>query len=369
MPIFDQGYQHWHGKLSGQAARWWPITRHGVVVGLRNRWLRWVVLSAIWPPIALAFFLTIWGLFEQKSSFLTPLLFFFQNLPEELKAGPRGYRTTIWTLAFRQFFEIQLFFPMILVLLVGPDLISQDLRFNAIPLYLSRPVRRFEYFLGKLGVIAAYLAAVTVVPVLVAFAVGYGFSLDPMVVVDTARVLAASLAFGAIVVISAGLLMLAFSSLSRNSRYVGALWLGFWSISSVAAGVLEGTVGAEWCPLVSYTNNLNRVRDALLDAGTAWDRLTSLSEVGPREFRGPMGMGPFGPGRRGFRSGPAPPAPDSEGLPTAEESVPPADRRRPRSPWAPPTYPWQWSAGVLAGLAAASLLILATRVRGLDRLR
>jgi ABC-2 type transport system permease protein len=358
MPIFDQGYQHWRGKLSGQATRWWPIIRHGTVVGLRNRWLRWVMLGAIWPPIALAFFLAIWGLFEQKSSFIAPLLMFFQNLPEELKAGPRGYRTIIWTLAFRQFFDIQLFFPMILVLLVGPDLISQDLRFNAIPLYLSRPVRRFEYFLGKLGVIAAYLAAVIVVPVLVGFAAGYAFSLDPRVVVDTARILAASLAFGVIVVVSAGLLMLAFSSLTRNSRYVGAMWVGFWLISSVAAGVLETTVGAEWCPLVSYTNNLNRVRDALLDAGTAWDRLTSLSEVGPRRLPGGMGMGPFGPGRRGAPSAPVPPEPDDAEL-----------APRSRSSWAPPTYPWRWSAGVLAGLAGASLLVLTTRIRGLDRLR
>jgi ABC-2 type transport system permease protein len=368
MPIFDQGYQHWHGKLSGQAARWWPITRHGVVVGLRNRWLRYVMLSAIALPIALAFFLTIWGLFEQKSSFLTPLLIFLQNLPEELKAGPRGFRTTIWTLAFRQFFDIQLIFPMILVLLVGPDLISQDLRFNAMPLYLSRPVRRFEYFLGKLGVIAAYLSAVMVVPVLVAFAAGYAFSLDPKVVVDTARVLAASLAYGAIVVVSAGLLMLAFSSLSRNSRYVGILWLGFWLISSVAASVLEGTVGAEWCPVVSYTNNLNRIRDALLDAGTAWDRLTSLSEVGPRDFRGGMGMGPFGPGRRGARNVRVPP-PDSGERPVEEDFASRPVAPRSRASWAPATYPWQWSAGVLAGLAAASLLILTTRIRGLDRLR
>ena len=256
---------------------------------------------------------------------------------------------------------------MILVMLVGPDLISQDLRFNAIPLYLSRPVRRFEYFLGKLGVIAAFLSAVIIGPVLLAFAVGYAFSLDPWVVLDTARVLAASVAFGAIVVVSAGLLMLAFSSLSRNSRYVGALWLGFWAISSVAAGVLEGTVGAEWCPLVSYTRNLNRIRDALLDAGTAWDRVASLGEVGQREIRGAMPIGPFGPGRRARRDRMAPPVPPPP--PTAEELAAGPSRRPPRSPFAPADYPWQWSAGVLAGLAAASVLVLATRVRGLDRLR
>lgn len=364
MPIFDQGYQHWHGRLSGQAARWLPIARHGVAVGWGNRWLRRAALAALGPPLLLAGFLCLWGLFEQKSTFLNPFLFFLQNLPEELREGARGYRTTIWTLAFRQFFDVQLFFPMILVLLAGPDLISQDLRFNAIPLYLSRPVRRFEYFLGKLGVIAAFLSAVTLGPVLLAFAFGYAFSLDPRVVVDTARVLAASLAYSAIVVVSAGLLMLALSSLSRNSRYVGAMWVGFWFISSIASGVLQETVRAEWCPLVSYTNNLNRIRDALLDAGTAWDRLTSLTQVSPRDLRGPVNIGPFGPGRRRGRSGQGPPAPPRP--PDAEGFGSRADRR---SPWAPATYPWQWSAGVLAGLAVASLLVLTTRVRGLDRLR
>src|SRR5262249_25475446 len=167
MPIFDQGYQHWHGHLSGQAVRWLPITRRGVAVGFGNRWLRMAMLGALGPALLLAIFLVIWGLFEQKSSFLTPFLMFLQNLPEELREGPRGYRTTIWTLAFRQFFEIQLFFPMLLVLLVGPDLISQDLRFNAIPLYLSRPVRRFENFLRKLRGIAPFLVCGTIRPLLV----------------------------------------------------------------------------------------------------------------------------------------------------------------------------------------------------------
>ena len=152
MPIFDQGYQHWHGKLSGQAARW--LADHpawGRSSSSRTSGSAGSSSSPSGRRCLLVAFLVVWGLFEQKSAFLTPFLIFIQNLPEELRAGPRGFRTTIWTLAFRQFFDIQLFFPMILVLLVGPDLISQDLRFNAIPLYLSRPVRRFEYFLGKLG--------------------------------------------------------------------------------------------------------------------------------------------------------------------------------------------------------------------------
>ncbi len=344
MPIFDQGYQHWDGRLSGQSTRWIAIAARGISVAMDNRWTRLTVLSALGPPLLLALFLVFWGLFEQKSTFLTPFMIFLDNLPEELKAGPRGFRRTIWTLAFRQLFEVQLVFPMILTLLVGPDLISQDLRFNAIPLYLSRPVRRFEYFLGKLGVVAAYLAAVTIGPVLLAFTVGYAFSLDLHIVIDTARVLAGSLAFGVIVTASAGLLMLAFSSLSRNSRYVAAMWLGFWFVSSIASGVLQSTVDADWCPLVSYRTNLDRIRDALLDSETSWDRMTSLGQVSPRS----LPMRPFQP-RRHHR---------------ADDNDPAR-----RSPWAPRTYPWEWSAAVLIGLAVASLLVLTTRVRGLDRLR
>jgi ABC-2 type transport system permease protein len=366
MPIFDQGYQHWHGPLSGQARRWLPITRHGVLVQLGNRWVRWVILAACGPPLLLSCFLVLWGLFEQRSLLLTPFLMFMRDLPAELQAGPRGYRTPLWTLAFRQFFEVQLFFPMILVLMVGPDLISQDLRFNAIPLYLSRPVRRFEYFLGKLGVIAVYLATVTIVPVLLAFALGYGFSLDPTVIRDTLRVLFGSLAFSAIVVVSAGLLMLAFSSLSRNSRYVMALWLGFWIVSNLSAGVLSATVRADWCPLVSYTNNLNRLRDALLDAETAWDQVTNLFDTGRRQAGQAVSIGPFGPGRRRFptQGAPSPPAP-----PAAPGGSTSTRDQTSRSPFAPRTYPWQWSAGVLAGLAAFSLAVLTMQVRSLDRLR
>ncbi|MGP0067951.1 MAG: ABC transporter permease [Isosphaeraceae bacterium] len=368
MPIFDQGYQHWHGKLSGPSGRWMPITRHGVEVQLKSRWVRIILAVACLPAAVLACLLALWGLFEQQSEFLTPFLFLFQNLPEEVKAGPKGFRAPLWTLAFRQFLDIQLPIAMILVLLVGPDLISQDLRFNAIPLYLSRPLRRFEYFLGKLGVIGAFLAAVTIVPALVAFVLGYSFSLDPTVVRDTGRLFLASMAFGAIVVVSAGLLMLALSSLSRNSRYVGAMWLGLWLVGNMTAGVLERTVRADWCPLVSYTGNLRRVRDALFDAETSWDKVTNVFQAGSRAGQNLI-MGPFGPGRGPrFRKG----APDSRSpfgpqrQSDRERRV--QDRLR-RSSLAPETYPWEWSAGVLAGLAAVSVGVLTTRIRSLDRLR
>ena len=131
---------------------------------------------------------------------------------------------------------------LIVVLLVGPSLISRDLRFNALPLYFSRPLRRIDYFVGKLGVIVYFLGLVLIVPSLIAYILGLLFSLDITIVRDTFRLLLACVGYGVVMSLSAGLLILALSSLSRNSRYVGLFWLAAWFVSSIVGTVLEGVI-------------------------------------------------------------------------------------------------------------------------------
>jgi ABC-2 type transport system permease protein len=196
-------------------------------------------------------------------------------------------------------------------------------------------------------VIAAYLLAVTLVPAVLAYVVGLAFSLDPMMIRDTWRVLAASVAFSLVVTLSAGLLMLAFSSLSRNSRQVSAMWLGLWLVGGAASGVLMQP-GRAWPPLLSYTANLSRVRDALFDVDHEWERVGELFKAGERTIRSASGFGPLGMRRRGRLAPPPPPGSRS----SRSESL----------------APWTWSAGVLATLGLASVVALSTRVRSLDRL-
>src|SRR5437879_1322472 len=198
MPIFDQGYQHWHGKLSGHAWRWLTITRHGVRAQMKSKLLRIVMLLALLPAAVLAFAMVVWGMLEQKSDLIMPLVGFFQ-LPQEVLAGPRAFRVAFWTIAYERFFFVEVYFSMILVLLVGPSLISQDLRFNAIPLYFSRPLNRFDYFVGKLGVIGVFLGAVAILPAVVAYVLGISFSPELGVVTDTLRILGAGILYGLVV--------------------------------------------------------------------------------------------------------------------------------------------------------------------------
>ncbi len=352
MPIFDQGYQHWQGAISGHALRWLAITRQGVRQQLQRRRTKWLVAVSFVPALMLAAFLVLWGLLEQNSSLLQPIMFLVQGLPEEIRSGPKAYRSAVWTFAFSLFFDFETFFAMLLVLSVGPDLVSQDLRFNAIPLYLSRPIRRVDYYFGKLGVIAFFLAAVAIAPAVAAYILGLAFSFDPGVLRDTWRLLLGSIAYGVVVVASAGTLMLAISSLSRNSRLVGATWVGLWVMSNVTAGVLITSVKQEWCPLFSYTTNLDKLRDELLDMAPARQKFLDLWQSGraaAQEVARPRI--PFLRNRRR----PPPPPPDQ-----APPFLMTPEHLR---------YPWTWSAGVLGGLFVLSAWTLSTRVKSLDRLK
>jgi ABC-2 type transport system permease protein len=354
MPIFDQGYQHWSGTLSGHAWRWLAITRRGVKTALQTRWVRLALLLAWIPALLLAFVLCLWGLFERQSALVEmfkPMLTQVFGMP--IASGPRDYRVEIWTLCFHYFLAWELWFSMVLVLMVGPNLISQDLRYNALPLYFSRPLRRIDYFFGKLGVIVALLAAVIIVPSILAYVLGLLFSLDITILRDTSKVLLGAVLYGLVIAVSAGTLMLALSSLSRNSRYVAMFWIGVWILSSTVSVVLMSVeherrmsesganwqawgneeylqkeiraAKSDWRPLVSYTSNLSRVGERLLGTNAAWERLGEL----------------------------APPAQRSTFLLQLMGNQ----------------YPWYWSAGVLVALFLLSIAILNFSIKSLDRLR
>ncbi len=216
---------------------------------------------------------------EQSPTF--QMIFRILQLPEEVKAGPKAYRSVYWTMAFHVFFGVELFFSMLLTLMVGPNLISQDLRYNAIPLYFSRPVRRFDYFFGKLGVIATFIAAVSIAPAVAAYLLGVAFSFDTNVVGDTGRILLASIGYGAVVCVSAGTLMLAISSLSRNSRMVGAFWVGLWVIGPVAGQILSEVGPPRLVPARPRSRpTCSRLREAMLDTPAARSKLFDLLDVG-----------------------------------------------------------------------------------------
>jgi ABC-2 type transport system permease protein len=70
---------------------------------------------------------------------------------------------------FSWFVNAQNGFAFLLALLIGPPMVSRDLRNNALPLYLCRPFSRTEYVIGKMSVLLILLSLVTWIPQLLLF--------------------------------------------------------------------------------------------------------------------------------------------------------------------------------------------------------
>ena len=202
------------------------------------------------------------------------------------------------------------------------------------PLYFSRPLRRVDYFLGKLGVIAVFLAAVAIVPAVLAYLLGVG--VQPRLGGRPRHLAAARRRRSptALVVVRLG-----------GDADAGDLV----AVAELAAGrgdlgrplgrqqrrrrtSCTQTVRQDWCPLVSYTTNLDRVREALLDTASAREQV-------PRPLRGRAGRRPrtaVRPSRSaGAAGGSGPPPADPAGRP---------GRGPPPLPAATPdgnsAYPW-----------------------------
>jgi ABC-2 type transport system permease protein len=426
MPIFDQGYQHWRGPLSGHVWRWITIARQGVRVQ-RKSWMVFGVLLLAWlPALGLVGAMVTWGLVERKSEGMLAII--GRSLPPDLLQDPHAYRIAVWTVAYSLFFKVEMYFIMLLVAIAGPGLISQDLRFNALPLYFARPLTRLDYFLGKLGVIGALVASVAVGPALLAYIVGVCFCLDLSVIKDTYPVLLGSLAYGLIVTLSVGTLVLALSSLTRRTLYVGITWAGLWLISASVGGLLTAIHGEsvrrelyqnelyrwiatnppppgvqlyhgnpsiqfnpksgkyrlvgvapgqeeegerwhkewgrasqqawtkaqreqsqavrhDWRPMCSYVANLERMADLLLDTDSAWVNVGGAVERARRA------------------------AIEKQLRRSLSGSELPAGNERELADRMVMSYPWWWSAAVLASLLGVSTWILTRRIKSLDRLR
>jgi hypothetical protein len=136
-----------------------------------------------------------------------------------------------------------------------------------------------------------------------------------------------------------------------DQEEAGERWLKAWfEVSDRARFQSEKREGEasreDWRPICSYPANLGRIADLLLNTDAAWVTVGKTFER-PRAAFGGMFVPP---GLGGMRAAP----------PINERRL--ADRMVAQ-------YPWEWSAGVLAGLLGLSTWTLTRRVKSLDRLK
>jgi ABC-2 type transport system permease protein len=178
------------------------------------------------------------------------------NLPQAAFLAPD-------TRMFRQFLEQQEPFLFFVTVYAGAGLIANDRRANALQIYLSKPLTRAEYVFGKLAVLMTFLLLVSWVPAVVLLIVQVVFSGSFAFFLDNLFLFPAITVFSLIQVLAGSLAMLALSSLSNSSRYVGILYAGLIFFSQAVYGVVYAVTRDSSLSWISIAFDLNQIGDAI----------------------------------------------------------------------------------------------------------
>ena len=159
MAVYERRYTPYEGTLTPRRTRFLVLPAYSYKEILSSK--MFLVFLAVWG---------VWTLLVLPIIIYLPHnLGFLENFgvdPETVK-GAFNYDAKffvnwfMWPAGFVALFS---------ALVVGPALVSADLRNNGLPLYLARPFGRWEYVLGKSAVMLILLSAVTWIPGLFLFA-------------------------------------------------------------------------------------------------------------------------------------------------------------------------------------------------------
>ncbi|HXK59232.1 MAG TPA: hypothetical protein PLP42_04990 [Acidobacteriota bacterium] len=153
MAVYKHNYQAYTGPLTTSSLRFLVLTRYAYQRIFSSRIFLALFLICFLPPLAAAVFIY----FQHNARILQTL-----QIPiEELVPIDAAF--------FRVFLYIQSFLGFLLATLVGPGLVSPDLTNNALPLYLSRPLTKRDYALGKISVLLILLSLITWIPLSLLF--------------------------------------------------------------------------------------------------------------------------------------------------------------------------------------------------------
>jgi ABC-2 type transport system permease protein len=164
---------------------------------------------------------------------------------------------------FRQFLEQQDFFVFIITIYVGAGLIASDRRANALQIYLSKPLMRSEYIAGKAMVLIVFLTLVTLVPALLLLMLQVMFAGSFEFLKKNAFLFPAITVGSMLQVLVASFTMLALSSLSKSSRYVGILYAGIIFFTAAIFGAMYAITGDSSLSWLSVTASLSQVVDVV----------------------------------------------------------------------------------------------------------
>jgi ABC-2 type transport system permease protein len=247
MPIHDQGYRRYGGTRTRSGTGWIVITRAGIRTLFAKRAFLGLLLIAWFP-----FFVRAVQIYAAA------------NLPQAAFLAPTAE-------TFRQFLDQQQIFVFFITVYVGAGLIANDRRANALQIYLSKPLTRAEYIFGKLAILMTFLALVTWLPAIVLLIVQISFAGNFTFFRNNVFLFPAITLFSFVQVTMVATAMLALSSLSKSSRYVGILYAAVIFFTQAIYGVLYAVTRSTALSWISFSANLAQIGDVIFRQPLKYD--------------------------------------------------------------------------------------------------
>lgn len=247
MPIHDQGYRRYGGSRAAAGRAWQVIAGAGIRSIVAKRSFIALMLFAWAPFVVRAVQIYVSANFQQ-AAFL----------------APKGE-------TFREFLEAQGIFVFFVTVWVGAGLIANDRRANALQLYLSKPLSAAEYVAGKMAILFVFLTFVTWAPAMGLLVVQTVFAGSFTFVRNNAYLFPAITLFSFAQVLLASTTMLALSSLSKSSRFVGVMYAGLMFFTAALFQALRGITGSTAFAWISPNGALDQLGDVIFRIRPRYD--------------------------------------------------------------------------------------------------
>jgi ABC-type transport system involved in multi-copper enzyme maturation permease subunit len=248
MPVHERGYTHWSPSGARVDPPWLVIARRGLLAPLKRRWTL-VLLFASWVPAIV------------KGA----IVFFKAKAGQFMELAVGGDWTSVTPAGFLSFVEGQRFFVFVITVILGAGLIARDKQDNGLSLYFSRPISLFDYLGGKVLVVLAGFAAVTLVPSLLLCL--FAYLVDPtaagldLLLLTPLRLVAMSAFTG----IGISLVLLAFSALGTRTVLV-VVWWAVLCLGGDAIGNIGDGLGLDMLQYVNFLGHWHNASALLMDA-------------------------------------------------------------------------------------------------------
>lgn len=277
---WSASYRRWEGESVGVWQRRLSIARYGLRLCLTGKVITIFLILSLSQALGMAGIFFVFGQLVAPES---ALLSFIANRGGEQAATlinalsswallyPEICVDGVYRLVFFAFEYSPPFFTLIVVSLFVHKLIANDLASNAIVIYNSKALTRWDYLIGKFLVVSTILSIIWIFPILIAWLIGNLLSPDWSFFYHSFPSLVRGLLLGFVAVVSLSLLAMLVSSLAKRSGAAVTFWiLGWVSLNAI------GGIGSLVHPSLRYvspsdaigglTGGIYRIADFLAEA-------------------------------------------------------------------------------------------------------